>query len=116
MPNGFVRTRYITVPAGSKGQPCKGASLGGSCSRTVYISADPWREGRFLAVDCDGPGCVRPSVATDRQRHQLDAFSGEVDVHDGKGLPHKRTCPDWNRIVADYHERNRTDTPARKRA
>jgi len=105
MPNGFVRTRLITVPAGAKGQPCKGMALGGSCTRLIYIVPDPWRDGKFLAVDCDGPGCVRPSVATDKQRGQGDFFSGEVDVHDGRGYPHKRTCPDWDRIVEDYRKR-----------
>ena len=116
MPNGFVRTRLLTIPAGAKPQRCRGMELGGSCCRPIWIIPDPWREGKFIAVDCDGPGCTRPSVATDKQRHQLDVFAGEVDVHDGIGLPHKRTCPDWDRIVADYRERNRDDAPARKRA
>ena len=48
--------------------------------------------------------------------HTVLEVGGEVDVHDGKGYPHKRSCPDWDRIVADYRERERTDVPARKRA
>lgn len=31
-------------------------------------------------------------------------------------MAHKQTCPDWERIVADYHTRNASDVPARKRA
>ena len=105
MPNGFVRTRLITVPAGAKPHRCRGMELGGSCTRTIYIVPDPWRDGKFLAVECEGPGAIRPSVATDKQRHQLDVFAGAVDVHDGKGYPHKRSCPDWQLIVEDYRRR-----------
>lgn len=109
MPNGS----YVTVPAGSKPVPCAGMSLGGSCCRLIYWSVNP-ANGRRMPVDCDVPGGKRPSEARDRS--QLDLLSGAVEVWDGKGVPHRRTCPDWDRIVADYHERNRSDVPVRKRA
>lgn len=107
-PNGFV-----TIPAGSKPVPCTGASLGGTCTRMIYWSVDP-TTGRRMPVDCDVAGGRRPSEARDKS--QLDLLSGSVEVWDGKGQPHKRSCPDWGRIVADYHRRNATDVPARKRA
>ena len=103
----------ITVPAGSKPVPCTGMQLGGSCHRLIFWSIDP-RTGRRMPVDCDVPGGKRPSESRDRS--QLDLLSGAVEVWDGRGVPHKQTCPDWDRIVADYRERHRDDVPARKHA
>ena len=107
-PNG-----YVTVLAGTKPQQCSGLALGGSCCRMIFWSVDP-RTGRRMPVDCDVPGGRRPSEATNR--NQLDLLSGAVEVWDGVGQPHKRTCPDWDRIVADYQRRNAADVPQRRRA
>jgi hypothetical protein len=102
MPNGAQKPLWITVPAGTKPQACRGMEFGGSCCKQIYFSVNP-RTGRPTPVDCDVPGGKHPSEAKDKR--QRDLFAGDVEVRDGRGVSHFDTCPDAQRFRERARER-----------
>jgi hypothetical protein len=79
--------KFFVVAAGSSSAKCKGET----CGATIYFVRNPVT-GRPVPVSCDVEGGRRPSESKDVG--QLDAFGGEADVHDGRGLSHFLDCPD----------------------
>lgn len=89
---------WLTVPAGTKAVPCKGAEQGGKCAMPVYWIAHP-RTGRPHPVDCIAvDGSVLPSAHA-HGTEQGDLLSDTFEpARDGRGVSHWATCLDAARF------------------
>lgn len=91
----------FTIRAGSKPVPCRGPH----CGRPIYFAYNPATQ-RSTPVDLEVPDAVRPSALGEKDRGQLDVFSGgETEIRDGLGGSHFDRCPDAEWFRQQHAER-----------